>query len=99
MRDLILAIIQCGLWTLLGGALGSFAGCAAYRLPRGLSLLPRSRCPACGAPIPWFRNIPVLSWLFSAAIADCCGAPISPHYLAYEMVGAAAGFLSWALRG
>ena len=47
-----------------GAAVGSFLNVVIYRLPREKSLVrPRSACPACGALIRWFDNIPMLSWL------------------------------------
>ncbi len=49
----------------LGGAIaGSFVTVIAHRVPRGESIVgPRSRCPACGARIAAYDNVPVVSWL------------------------------------
>jgi leader peptidase (prepilin peptidase)/N-methyltransferase len=50
----------------LGAVIGSFLNVVIVRLPQGQSLMrPGSRCPACRAAIPWFHNIPLLSfaWL------------------------------------
>jgi leader peptidase (prepilin peptidase)/N-methyltransferase len=71
----------------LGGTIaGSFAGAVAYRVPRGESILgPRSRCPACGAQIAAYDNVPLLSWLALRGRARCCGAPISPRYPLAEL--------------
>jgi len=72
---------------LLGGLVaGSFVSAVAYRLPLGMSIAgPRSQCPACGAPIAAYDNIPVLSWLLLRGRARCCGAPISPRYPLVEL--------------
>ena len=53
----------------LGGLIaGSFVTVVAHRVPRGESIVgPRSRCPACGAQIAAYDNVPVVSWLFSGA--------------------------------
>jgi leader peptidase (prepilin peptidase) / N-methyltransferase len=50
---------------LLGGLVaGSFVTVVAHRVPRGESIVgPRSRCPACGAQIAAYDNVPVVSWL------------------------------------
>ncbi len=77
----------------LGLILGSFANVCAHRLPEGRSVVkPRSRCPACGALIRWYDNIPVLSFLLLRARCRACGASIS---WSYPLVEAAmgAGFL------
>jgi leader peptidase (prepilin peptidase)/N-methyltransferase len=66
----------------LGGLLaGSFVTVVAHRVPRGESIVgPRSRCPACGAQIAAYDNVPVVSWLLLRGRARCCGAAISPRY-------------------
>jgi leader peptidase (prepilin peptidase) / N-methyltransferase len=72
---------------LLGGLLaGSFVTVVAHRVPRGESIVgPRSRCPACGAQIAAYDNMPVLSWLLLRGRARCCGASISPRYPLAEL--------------
>jgi leader peptidase (prepilin peptidase)/N-methyltransferase len=71
----------------LGGLIaGSFATAVAYRVPRGLSIAgPRSQCPACGARIAAYDNVPVLSWALLRGRARCCGARISPRYPLTEL--------------
>jgi leader peptidase (prepilin peptidase)/N-methyltransferase len=71
----------------LGGLLaGSFTTVVAHRVPRGESIVgPRSRCPACGAQIAAYDNVPVLSWLLLRGRARCCGAAISPRYPLTEL--------------
>jgi len=53
-------------------------------------LRPRSRCPACQAPIRAIHNIPVLSYLFLRGRCASCRAPISLRYPAIELAAAAA---------
>jgi len=82
---------------LLGAVVGSFLGCVYYRVPRKISLsAQRSFCPGCQEPIPWYRNIPILSWLLLRRRTPCCQQKISPSYLLIEscglLVGAALGF-------
>ena len=75
--------------TLVGGALGSFLNVCIYRWPAGESVIrPRSRCPGCGTPIPWYDNIPVLSWLILRGRCRRCGEKISIQYPAVELATA-----------
>jgi leader peptidase (prepilin peptidase) / N-methyltransferase len=75
---------------LFGLLIGSFLTVVAHRLPRGESVVGgRSHCPACGAQIAAYDNVPVLSWLALRGRARCCGAAISPRYPLTELaVGA-----------
>ena len=57
--------------------------------PFGL-VRPRSRCPACQAPIRALHNIPVLSYLALGGRCAACRAPISPRYPVVELATAAA---------
>ncbi|HSM09884.1 MAG TPA: prepilin peptidase [Gemmatimonadota bacterium] len=66
---------------LLGAAIGSFINVLVARLPVGESpVRPRSSCPACGAMIAWYDNIPIVSWLVLRGRCRRCGAPISIEY-------------------
>jgi leader peptidase (prepilin peptidase)/N-methyltransferase len=71
---------------LFGLLIGSFLTVVAHRVPRGESVVGgRSRCPACGAQIAAYDNVPVFSWLALRGRARCCGAPISPRYPLTEL--------------
>ena len=73
-----------------GLVFGSFLNVVVHRLPRGMSVLrPRSHCPACGAPVRWFDNVPVLSYLALAGRCRTCRARISPRYPAVELASGA----------
>ncbi len=75
---------------LFGLLIGSFLTVVAYRLPRGESIVGgRSRCPACGAQIAAYDNVPVASWLLLRGRARCCGVAISPRYPLTELAVAA----------
>ncbi len=72
-----------------GAAWGSFFNVAIYRWPRGISVVsPPSHCPACGAAIRPWQNIPIIGWLALRGKAACCGARISPRYPAIELLSA-----------
>jgi leader peptidase (prepilin peptidase)/N-methyltransferase len=69
-----------------GLPIGSFLTVVAHRLPRGESIVGgRSRCPACGAQIAAYDNVPVFSWGLLRGRARCCGAAISPRYPLTEL--------------
>lgn len=79
---------------------GSFVTVVAHRVPRGESIVgPRSRCPACGAQIAAYDNVPLFSWLALRGRARCCGASISPRYplteLALGLLFAATVLVLW----
>ena len=89
--------IAVGAWVLVvGAAVGSFLNVVIARVPAGESIVwPGSRCPRCAAPIRWWDNLPVISWLVLRGRCRRCGAPISPRYLLVELVGAAVAFVAW----
>ena len=71
----------------LGLAFGSFLNVCIYRLPRGISPIhPRSACPGCGHLIAAYDNIPVLSWIILRGRCRSCRTPISPRYVAIELL-------------
>ena len=75
---------------LLGACFGSFLSVCVWRIPRGKSIVrPRSHCPSCGRLIPWYFNIPVVSWLALRGRCASCKARISPRYLLLELLTAA----------
>lgn len=79
---------------ILGLAIGSFLNVVIYRLPRlDISIFKpaRSFCPACGYHIPWFDNLPVLSWLLLRARCRSCRRPIA---IRYPLVELASGLLA-----
>jgi len=77
--------------TLLGLLVGSYLNVVIHRLPRRIStVLPRSRCPACGTAIRPRDNIPVFSFLALRGRCRACGVRISWRYPAIE---AATGLL------
>lgn len=70
----------------LGLALGSFLNVLIARLPVGESVVrPGSRCPHCGAPIRWIRNVPLLSWLALRGRCAECRARIGWQYPVVEL--------------
>src|SRR5215207_6354228 len=76
---------------------GSFGNVCIYRWPpteqhpKGRSVVaPGSHCFACGAPVRWYDNVPLLSFLWLRGRCRDCGTSFSPRYLRVE---AATGML------
>lgn len=74
----------------VGACIGSFLNVVVRRLPAGESIVrPGSHCE-CGAPIAWYDNIPLISWLNLRGRARCCGRRIPGRYPLIELITAAA---------
>jgi leader peptidase (prepilin peptidase)/N-methyltransferase len=78
-------------WSLVfftfGGIVGSFLNVCIYRMPLDLSVVtPPSHCPHCKYSIPFYLNIPLLTWLSLRGRCKNCGAPISPRYFIVELL-------------
>ena len=72
---------------LFGLVFGSFGNVVIWRLPRGESLsVPASHCPRCAAPIEWYDNVPIISWLILLGRCRSCGEPISVRYPSVELM-------------
>lgn len=85
---------------LYGLIIGSFLNVVAYRVPAGISLLRESRCPTCDAPVRWWQNVPVVSWIALRGQCAHCGSPIGARYPIVEALTGVAfvGVAGWALR-
>jgi leader peptidase (prepilin peptidase)/N-methyltransferase len=77
--------LTCVFVAVFGAIIGSFLNVVIHRLPRDESIVfPNSRCPACGAQIRAFDNLPVISYLLLRGRCRACLAPISARYPAVE---------------
>lgn len=74
---------------ILGLIIGSFLNVCIYRLPKKESIIsPSSYCPHCHKSIPWFYNIPLLSYVYLGGRCRFCKKPISLRYFAVELITA-----------
>ena len=73
-----------------GAIVGSFLNVVIHRIPRGEEIVRTpSHCPHCGEPVRWYRNVPILSWLFLGGKAACCGERLTFRYPLVELIAAA----------
>ncbi len=74
---------------LLGLAIGSFLNVLIYRLPRDKKTIwDRSACPQCGDKIPFYYNLPLVSYLVLGGKCRSCKARISFRYPLVEFLNA-----------
>jgi leader peptidase (prepilin peptidase)/N-methyltransferase len=98
------SVVPFHFWSLcffaLGCIVGSFLNVCIYRMPLGLSVVsPPSHCPHCKYAIPFYLNIPLVTWLWLGGKCKNCGAPISPRYFIVELLTGLAFLSCWLKFG
>ncbi len=91
-------------WSLVfftfGCIVGSFLNVCIHRMPLGMSIIsPRSHCPHCKYSIPWYLNIPLVTWLALRGRCKNCGASISVRYFVVELLTGVAFLSCWLAFG
>ena len=72
---------------LSGIIIGSFLNVIIYRIPNSLSIIsPRSFCPNCKYKIPFYRNIPLISFIIQKGRCENCQSKISLSYPSIEFL-------------
>lgn len=94
---------------ILGAEFGSFLNVLIFRMGhiynkrenhialselKFATLLGRSYCPTCGQLIPFYHNIPILSWFFLKGKSACCHTTISFWYPLIEFGTAVAACIA-----
>ena len=75
----------------LGAIVGSFLNVCILRIPKKTFWRnTRSVCPNCESPIPWYHNIPILSFYILRGQAACCHVKLSRQYPLVEFLTGAA---------
>ena len=84
------AAVPFHFWSLVffafGSIVGSFLNVCIYRMPLDLSVVsPPSHCPKCKYSIPFYLNVPLVTWLSLRGRCKNCGLPISSRYFIVEL--------------
>ena len=100
----VLAQVPPQFWTacffVFGCVVGSFLNVCIHRLPRGESIVhPPSHCPHCGYAIPWYLNIPLVTWLWLRGQCANCKKEISMRYFLVEALTGTVFALCWLAFG
>src|SRR5947199_2803491 len=78
----------------------SFLNVCIHRMPAGQSIIsPPSHCPHCKYSIPWYLNIPLITWLYLRGKCKNCGAPISSRYFLVELLSGVTFLGCWLAFG
>jgi leader peptidase (prepilin peptidase)/N-methyltransferase len=98
------AAVPFHFWSLVffafGSIVGSFLNVCIYRMPLDLSVVnPPSHCPKCKYSIPFYLNIPLVTWLMLGGKCKNCGEKISPRYFIVELFTGLTFLACWLAFG
>ncbi|NDY72019.1 prepilin peptidase [Desulfobacter hydrogenophilus] len=82
-----LSVFIAVMFFIFGACIGSFLNVVICRMPEGKSIVsPPSHCPTCNHTIPFYFNLPILSFLLLKGKCGFCNAPISIRYPLVEFI-------------
>ena len=81
----VYSVIVC---FILGGCMGSFLNCMAWRIVHGEGLGGRSHCDSCGHVLGALDLIPILSYIINKGKCRYCGVKLSRRHLVAEAISA-----------
>ena len=85
-NSVILSSTEAACLFIFGSCIGSFLNVCIDRWPKDQSIFrPRSHCPHCQTLIPWYLNVPVVTWLLLKGKTTCCGNRIPLRYILSEV--------------
>ena len=85
---------------IIGGIFGSFYNVCIYRLPNDLDIVSKnSFCIKCKYEIPFYLNIPIVSYIFNLGRCRNCKNKINISYLIVELFTAILFVYSYRLYG
>lgn len=80
---------------IFGSCIGSFLNVCIFRIPEKKSVVfPGSFCPRCNITLPFYCNLPILSFIFLNGQCKFCRQPIS---IRYPLIEALTGVMAVAL--
>jgi len=89
-----------GVFFWFGCIVGSFLNVCIHRMPAGKSVIsPPSHCPHCQYSIPFYLNVPLVTWLMLRGKCANCHAPISIRYFFVELLTGLMFLACWLLYG
>ncbi|MDY3899961.1 MAG: prepilin peptidase [Bacilli bacterium] len=92
----LIDVLYMGFLFVFGAVIGSFLNVLIYRLPNKMSIIkPGSHCFNCGAPIKWYDNIPIISYLILGGKCRNCKKHYSCQYFLIELFTATMYVLSY----
>lgn len=85
----------------VGACVGSFLNVVIYRVPLGISVNEpkRSYCPGCKKDIPWYRNLPVFTWVWQRGRCAECQMGIPVRYVLVEVLTMLLWGAAWWVYG
>src|SRR5881394_1611261 len=85
---------------IFGTMVGSFLNVCIHRMPLGESIVsPPSHCPHCNYAIPFYLNVPLVTWVYLRGRCANCKAPISVRYFLVELLTGIVFLATWLAFG